>query len=166
MLADIHSGLCSDSEILQASSFPFDETKSAILPPSGWLESPFSGFLAIWLFTELRMTELRSPSKYVEQGKYWAQCPFHPEKGKISFSIYLMEHYMHVSNISLVPIFITFLEINIQKEISISSWFKRKEMSQKRELNIDAFVYLDFKRLISTLFTLMKDTTPSKCRRN
>ena len=67
---------------LKASSFPFDSTKSAISPPSEWLAPPFSGFLAIWACTELDAAELHLPSKYVEQGKYWAQRNFHPVKKK------------------------------------------------------------------------------------
>jgi hypothetical protein len=53
---------------------------------------------------------------------------------KINFSIYIMECYLHVSNISLVLKFITFLAIKFQEVKSILSWSdSQKQMSQNRE---------------------------------
>lgn len=150
---------------LKASIFPFDSTKSAISPPSEWLAPPFSGFLAIWACTELDAAELHLPSKYVEQGKYWAQRNFHPVKEEIStyssrinFSIYIMEYCLNVSNISLVPKFITFLAIKFQKVKSILSWSgSQKNWSENREFEkTDA--YLDSQRFKSAFFLLTKDT--------
>jgi hypothetical protein len=53
---------------------------------------------------------------------------------KINFSISIMECYLHVSNISLVLKFITFLAIKFQEVKSILSWSdSQKQMSQNRE---------------------------------
>lgn len=52
---------------------------------------------------------------------------------KINFSIYIMECYLHVSNISLVLKFITFLAIKFQEVKSILSWSDSQNKCHKTE---------------------------------
>jgi len=142
MLADnVHLASCSDGKILESFQLSI-------------------GFNKICNFTTIRMVWASILRVLGNLTVHWIGCSwaalafkvcwarevlgttqFPPCKGtnstsssKINFSIYIMECYLHVSNISLVLKFITFLAIKFQEVKSILSWSdSQKQMSQNRE---------------------------------
>ena len=137
----VHLASCSDGKILES------------FQPSIW-------FNKICNFTTIRMVWASILRALGNLTVHWIRCSwaalafkvcwarevlgttqFPPCKGtnstsssKINFSISIMECYLHVSNISLVLKFITFLAIKFQEVKSILSWSdSQKQMSQNRE---------------------------------
>lgn len=167
MLADTFIWPCSDGKILESLQLSILWNKICNITTFRMARVSIRRFLGYLTVHWVGHGRAALSFKVCRAREILSATQFPPCKGrnsisscKISFSIYLMEHYMHASNVSLVPIFTTFLETNIQKESSIFSRFESKEiMSQKRERYIGEFEFLDFKRLINALFPLMKDTT-------